>query len=57
MSLFFVLLESAIVHEVEANFEWLLLKMKDVIANGDPTDRPYQEFMSNILSVTAQKTK
>jgi hypothetical protein len=59
--LFFVLLESAIVPEfsplydleINTKFEWLLSSLTIVIANGDPTARQYQEFITHLLSLSA----
>jgi hypothetical protein len=56
-TLFFILLEAAVCPKasplyapaVDEKFEWLVARLEDVIARGEPAERRYQEFLSNVL--------
>jgi hypothetical protein len=50
--LFFILLEAA-ASPPSAKFDWLIERVEEVIANGDPADRPFQEFLANMFELSA----
>jgi hypothetical protein len=49
---FFVLLEAA-ASPPSAKFDWLIERVEEVVANGDPTERPFQEFLANMFNLSA----